>query len=158
MPSGRRRLPGFRSSVRRGRMVMAMNVKWNNLVARSLMLVLVALFGAPCTACDDGVSHVRCPHTLGTVQVIHGATSSAGCKTCETPRPDAPPCQCLSDASKVRSYRSQTTQVNPDATFPAVSTALSDPPLVPVSDSWQVPSLPSLLLHPAAAGRAPPAV
>jgi hypothetical protein len=136
---------------------MAMKKRWNNLAARWLVLVLVALFAAPCIACDDGMAHLLCPHAHDAVQAVHLATHGCGCDICGTPHQEAPPCQCLSDTPKVHSYRSQTTLIIPDATVQPTSIRPSTPPPVRVAYSWLVSIVPPLLVHPAAAGRAPPA-
>jgi hypothetical protein len=136
---------------------MAMKSIWDNLVAHWLVLVLVVLFAMPCLACEDAISHILCPHAQATVQAAHLATLACGCDISGTPHQKAPPCQCLSDASKVHNDRSANASIFPDATVTPIRVALSDPTLVRIADSWRVYILRPLLVHPAVAGRAPPA-
>lgn len=138
-------------------MVLTMRKRCNNLAARGLVVMLLALFAVPCIACDDGIAHLLCPHAHETVLSTHIATSGTGCDISRTPHQEAPPCQCLSDTSKVYAERSLATQIVPNAVLPPGFIALSEPTRVRVTNSGLVYSLPPLLLHPAAPGRAPPA-
>ena len=137
--------------------VMAMKSIWDNLVARGLVLMLVALFAVPCVVCDDGIAHFLCQHSHHTVQAIQDAGFGTGCDTCKTPPQEGPPCQCLSDTSKVHSSRFLTTLIVPDAALPPVRITLPETVVIRVAFAKADCTLPPLLVNPAVAGRAPPA-
>jgi len=135
-----------------------MRKRWNNLVGRGLVLLLLALFAVPCIACEDAVGRWLSHEGHDAVQSVHCATPGCGCAICEVPHHEAPPCGCLSDTSKVRNDKSLFTPIIPDAVLPPVLVALPEPAIVRVSFAEPVHHPTPLLIHPAVADRAPPAV
>lgn len=136
-----------------------MTMRRYNLVWRGLMLFVLALFAVPCIACDDAAGELLAHEAHGVVRAFHREARGHGCAACETAHQDAPPCGCLSDASKVRNNRLAAAPVALESALPPERMAAPAPPVV-LPLTWVPPArgLSPLLWRPAAADRAPPAL
>jgi hypothetical protein len=131
---------------------------WNNLVRHTVVLLLLTLFAVPCLACEDAVGRWLCHQSHDAFQAPHILTTTCGRSVRETAHNHAAPCHCLSDTAKVRSDRSPTTQIIPESSPAPLLVTLPEPTPFCVARYKRHFNLPPLLVHPAAAGRAPPAV
>ncbi len=129
----------------------------NNLVGRGLALMLLVLFAVPCIGCDDAIDRLLSHSGHDAVESILCATPDCGDALCETPHHEAPHCQCLSDTNKVRSDKPLLTPIIAEAVLPPVLVAVPDPVVLHVAPVEPAQLAIPLLVHPAAADRAPPA-